>query len=250
MRQLKVLGPTVLLLFGLIIQSDLASAHQPPQAPGQGYIHLSQAAVDALIVPGTVPVFRLATYVSGGSIGGTAEANQLDHRWIAHEAPDSHPVIWDLGQQSGVVFVFPHIDHEPLSPIPYEALEFTVWGSNDSNATFPDAWILGTHDRIYRDGWDQSVTSDDWASRWVFNRSFRFVAVYANHSIHFTPGVDNNNQCQGSGEWCSFDYEIDAVGIPGVAIPDLSDWGILMLSTLLGVLLLRAILLRSKKSFA
>ena len=192
-------------------------------------------AIDALTVPGTVPpgTFSLGTYVSGGSETGTSPpndwdftsdypafdstaANALDRHWI--KAGDS-PIIWDLHVPSDDVLVFPSIDHSPNAPAPYEALEFTVWGSADPKAPFPAGWTLATLSRVYADGWiDVSAEreSDDFASLWTFRggATFQFIAVYANRSHEITPSVAENNDCSGEGVWCSGDDEIDAVAIP------------------------------------
>ena len=224
------------------------SAHPSPPAPGPGFIHIDEEQIDALIAPGIVgprlfaldtrivelPTFVLGTWVRGGVCTGTSppdrwdispcdiiftpsRANRLDHGWIQ---PTTSPVIWDLGLPSNSAIVFPAIDHPPMGPAANEALEFTVWGSNDPNAPFPGGWALGTLTRIYAEGWvdvGAAEESDDFASLWTFPGTFRFVAVYANFSIHISPDPGPfENQCGGQGAFCSFDAEIDAVGRPNL----------------------------------
>ena len=196
---------------------------------------LDLAQASNVTVPGIIPAgsYSLGTYVSGGSgLTGTSPpdswsfsrdsffdptaANGLDHHWIQGT---STPVIWDVGSGSTEAIVFPSIDH---GPVPYEALEFTVWGSNDPLAAFPTGWTLSSLTRVYEDGWidvGTSQESDDWVSVWSFPSTIRYVAVYANESVHITPDNSFKNDCLGQEVWCSFDHEVDAVGAPSVPVP-------------------------------
>lgn len=194
------------------------------------YIHHSAASVAAVTAPGKVPgPYLLGSYISGGDASGTAPANSwtfttdavfdplsanaLDHHWMQ---ASTSPLIFDMGAPTSTAIVFPSIDHGPMSPVPYEALESTVWGSNNPAAPFPAGWQLATLTRVYADGWvdvGAAQESDDYASVWAFPAgSFRYVAVYANRSVDFTPDNSDTNDCSGEGVWCSSENEIDAVG--------------------------------------
>ncbi|MEK6287600.1 MAG: hypothetical protein AABO57_17795 [Acidobacteriota bacterium] len=196
-------------------------------------LSLTLAQIAALSVPTTVPSpYTLGAYVSGppaasgsspaNTLGEIVDAtldvtaaNALDHRWV--QILDTTPVIWDLGSPSNTALIFPAVDH---TPVPYESLEFTVWGSNDPNAPFPSGWTLGTLTRVYQEGWVDSGAplgdeSDDNASLWAFAGTFRYIAVYSNKSTEITPEpVGFINDCVGEGVFCSRDAEIDAVGRP------------------------------------
>ncbi len=194
------------------------------------YVHQTAAGINAMTVPGTIPPasYALGTYVSGGVATGTSPANayawtgdatfdptaanSLDHHWMQ---VSTAPLIMDMGVPTTSAIVFPSIDH---GPVPYEALESTVWGSNNPAAPFPAGWTLATMTSVYRDGWVAAGApqeSDDWVSVWSFpSGSFRYIAVYANKSIDFTPDDPSTNDCAGDGVWCSAENEIDAVGRP------------------------------------
>lgn len=217
---------------------------------------LDLSTINALTVPGTVPAgYTFATYVpSGATASGMsapdlsitfppfgnpflcdditscthvlnpAAANSTDYHWLQSR---DQPLIFDLGTPNCTALVFPSTDHRPAV---YEALEFTVWGTNDTNAfsTFPLGWTQSTLAKVYADGWTDNGTSeetDDNASLWSFGgNSFRYVAVYANRSVHITPepvmiGDHSNNNCFGQGSFCSDDAEIDAVGRPAESCP-------------------------------
>jgi hypothetical protein len=122
----------------------------------------------------------------------------------------------DMGVTTSTVVLFPSIDHTPMSPAPYEALESTVWGSNNPAAPFPAGWTLASLQKIYADGWvdvGAAQESDDYAQAWAFPAgSFRYVAVYANRSVDITPENSDTNDCAGEGVWCSSENEVDAVG--------------------------------------
>jgi hypothetical protein len=171
-----------------------------------GSITILPAGTDVPVLSGTIPGgFTLAKYLSGcnacatGSappngygfsldpISDTSAANFLDRRWLQASAT---PVVWKLASPSNEVFVFPTIDH---GPVPHEALETTVWGSNDPDAPFPDGWTLALPTKVYADGWidvGADEESDDWASVWQFpdGHSFQYVAGYANFSVLIDPG--------------------------------------------------------------
>jgi hypothetical protein len=229
--------PALLACITLVMSFGVAHA----STPGYLYVTLS----DFNIEPGTVQdsTFTLGTYLGGadGSSGSSpandwaytldpafdaSAADSLDHRWIQSRRS---PAVWDLSIPSNGVIVFPSIDHGPMEPMPYEAVEFTAWGSNDpSTAGFPSGWELARPLTLYSDGWiDSGGTreSDDFTSEWTFGgASYRYIAIYANYSIRWKPPTDVDNECRdaGDGSWCSDDYEIDAVGRPDTTGPSAS----------------------------
>ena len=229
-----------LLLAVIVTLLALGFSGRLVYASHTAFVSTDATSIGAITVPGIVPgPYVLGTYVSGGSdLSGTSPpdawthavdsvfdssaANALDYHWLQGTTT---PVIWDLGSASNSALVFPSIDHGPMSPAPYEALEFTVWGSNDPAAVFPVSWTLATLTRVYADGWTDvgaAQESDDFASLWTFGGTeFQFIAVYANRSIEIAPTVPQTNQCSGEGVWCSFDHEIDAVGRPGAPVQEL-----------------------------
>lgn len=229
-----------------------ASGFQPAISDVQGfrteaenYLFLEKDSLERFLTDALVPdpsTLRFGTYVSGGTdIGSSPEcgvgflaggpgdlaqaASHLDRQWIHLGDPDPAPVIWDFGSGgTSLVYVFPSID---LPPFPEEALEFTVWGSNNLEAPFPDGWELGMLHKIYERGWaekplgcQEPVDSDDLVSLWGFSQRYRYVAVWANFSIsiyddftHLSWATNDNGFFSG---WQSSEAEIDAVAAPSL----------------------------------
>ena len=202
----------------------LGPADEPAYATHTPYLSLTTASVEAITVPGLVPgPYNLGTYVSGGDYsgisqpdawgfqtGGTtvpASANALDHKGVFYYAL---PVVWDLGSAQSSALLFPIIDH---GPIPNEGVEVTVWGSNNASDPFPGAWTIAELTTIYADGWvdvGAAQESDDMASLWTFGSgTYRYVAVYANRSVEFTPDSSEYDDCPSEPGWCSEEAEID-----------------------------------------
>lgn len=256
-----VFGGLLLAVIALTLLS-IGSRPQPVSAAAVALatptpLTIDLATIQALTVNSIATNYTLATYVQGAKASGTSATdlsiffppfnknflcdsivggdcgppvdpsagNTLNFRWLQ---ADVTPLIFDLGTPNCQALVFPSVDHDPAV---YEALEFTVWGTNDPNAfaTFPTGWSQGTLTKVYGKGWVDLVgnagkETDDNASLWSFgSSSFRYVAVYGNESIHITPeptlaelGPDGaiNNPCFGLGYFCSEDVEIDAVGRP------------------------------------
>ncbi len=89
--------------------------------------------------------------------------------------------VWDLGGQSNQVAVFPIVDHGPL---PQEAIEYTVYLSNDPNATVegPDGntqWVYAALDKVYLEGWISTWVADGFTTVWRLPgaQTFRYVNV-------------------------------------------------------------------------
>ena len=113
--------------------------------------------------------------------------NAVDHRWV-HDT-DEDPLVFDMGVGRNRVLLFPSIDH---LPIPAEALESTVYGSNAAAGP----WTQGNIVQVFNGGFDAAWISDDYVSLWTFGAAYRYVAVG-----HGGPGA----------ELADGDAEIDAV---------------------------------------
>lgn len=149
----------------------------------------------------------------------SAAANALDF-WSMGSGYGSD-AIWDLGEPLSTLSVLPFIDHEPF---PQEGIEYTVWGSDDPNAVFPQGWKLATLVSIYSQGWADNasvcgggINIDDFAGLYTFgNEKFRYIRVKADNSISIfdTPehttysGYGDDSGLPG---WQSVESEIDGV---------------------------------------
>jgi hypothetical protein len=69
----------------------------------------------------------------------------------------------------------PLIDHPP---VPEEALEFTVWSSDDPNPPFTSPkWTVGNIVRVFDSGWNREWIADDFVSRWRFPQRHQYIAL-------------------------------------------------------------------------
>jgi len=201
------------------------------------YVITDVETLSGLVIDDVVPSnYTLATYVSGAApgvvltspscplsvsreVGDVADAaDALDRRGLL--LMPSNDSVMDLVTPHASVTVFPQIDN-PL--LPHEGIEYTVWGSNDPAAPFPDGWKLATLVSIYKQGWENNpscneVETDDYAGLYTFGLdSYQYVRVRANNSISIfdTPehttwsGIGDD---AGEPGWQSLDAEIDAVG--------------------------------------
>ena len=149
----------------------------------------------------------------------TAAANALDF-WSMGSGFGSDG-IWDLGEALSTVTVLPLIDH---APFPQEGIEYTIWGSDDPDATFPEGWSLATLVTIYSQGWADNATVcgggvniDDYAGLYTFGQDqFRYIRLKADNSItifdtpeHTTYSISGDNS--GLPGWQSVESEIDGV---------------------------------------
>ena len=104
--------------------------------------------------------------------------------------------IWTFSSLANDYYLYPTTDHLPL---PYEALESSLWGSNDGGST----WTLGTAAEVYEQGWDPAGVPDDGATRWTFTTPVDLVAAV----VGLTQGVIGSPPYSyGDG-----DFETDAV---------------------------------------
>ncbi|HMV66748.1 MAG TPA: hypothetical protein PKA64_07850 [Myxococcota bacterium] len=91
--------------------------------------------------------------------------------------------VWDLGGLSNQVAVFPIIDH---GPIPGEAIEYTVYLSNDPTSTVIGTngntdWVEAELVHVYLEGWHTGWVADGFTTVWKLpgNQLFRYVNVIA-----------------------------------------------------------------------
>lgn len=205
------------------------------------YVITDVETLNGMVVDELVPDnYRLGSYLSGGRSGtwravsangcGFAYTEEADTRASAAESLDywsmgaggGSDAIWDMGAPYDVVSVFPLIDHEPF---PHEGIEYTVWGSNDPNAIFPDEWKMATLVRVYGQGWadnssscSEAINIDDYAGLYTFgDESLRYVRLKADNSITIfdTPDYTTFNSTGDDGVqpgWQSSESEIDAIG--------------------------------------
>ncbi len=210
---------------------------------GPGQLHVSLGTF-------TDPVGLIfATLTSNGNVAGTGTtvnkltdsytqpgpANSGDHRdynWIQNIQNNgtNNPAldqpwlgnVFDMGGQANKAVVFPIIDHGPL---PYEAVEYTVYLGNDPTSTNLADWNLATLEEVYMSGWEPDNVSiaDGFTTVWTLanpNDTFRYVSVSAVGS----QSLALVSICGGT---CGTDDEIDAVagltaqgtGVGGVPEP-------------------------------
>ena len=128
-------------------------------------------------------------YVLGGTV--PAAANGIDNLWIQTLTDTPGDAVWDLGFQATKAAIFNTIDHGPL---PQEAIESTVYLSNDlitwTQAVTERVWMEG----IYSDlsvQWDGFV----YAVGTGTSATFRYASI-----IRGGPGAlisDGDNEING-----------------------------------------------------
>lgn len=124
---------------------------------------------------------------------GVGNGNARDWYWL-HEMSGTPAtgLHFDLGGQANKVVVFPSIDHGPL---PEEALEHTVYLSNDLST-----WTRATLETAYMEGWSPDPNiADGWVGVYsgAPSTTWRYASV-------IWGGL--------SSIWADGDTEIDAVG--------------------------------------
>ena len=154
------------------------------------------------------------TYAYNGA-GSAANGNTRDYAWIQNSSPNltSNPAqdkpwlgnVFDLGGQANKAVVFPIIDHGPL---PWEAVEYTVYLTNTPGSTNLADWTLAKLDAVYLEGFESDSLSlaDGFTTVWTLpsGTTFRYVSVEAVGSQAYGGGAANSAQT-GSED------EIDAV---------------------------------------
>jgi hypothetical protein len=185
--------------------------------PAYGVFAPVAAQLGATYNPGTIPVGVPAlsvinapttffsnnptvgyTYTTDGSTNPTAGLSP-DYHFLgsAGTTPATSP-IWTFAAKTSDYYLYPTTDHTPL---PFEALESSLWGSNDGGST----WILGTVVEVYEQGWDAAGLPDDGATRWKFSSPVDLISA----QMGLTQGVVGSSlppYSYGDG-----DFETDAV---------------------------------------
>ena len=137
---------------------------------------------------GTVSIGASATYVSGGTgltgygttypadagdgLGNVSqEASNIDRYWLQFNsttADEAGSIKYSFNSATDAVVAVSGIDHGPL---PYEAMEFIVWGWTGSG------WEEGKISAIYDDGVDAAWDYDNFSSVWTFSQAYTLFAV-------------------------------------------------------------------------
>jgi hypothetical protein len=149
------------------------------------------------------------------TLGELSWGSSVDRLWAQFVNPTYG--VWDLGDASKEIVVFPQQDH---GPYPEEALEYKIWGSNDFDINDPESavWVEADLDRIYTKGWSDvgegvyETCNDDYVAVWDFNcSSYRYVKLqsiweppYDEPEIDAVKGV--------LGAWCECNYTGRTVG--------------------------------------
>lgn len=147
----------------------------------------------------------LLNYAYGGGGSAAANGNARDYAWIqntgsnfTNSAANDKPWlgnIFDLGGQANKAVVFPIIDHGPL---PWEAVEYTVYLTNNPLSTNPADWTLAVLDAVYLEGWqpDSTALADGFTTVWRLpsGSTFRYVSVEGVGSQAFGGGALNSQQ--------------------------------------------------------
>lgn len=127
-------------------------------------------------------------YTTYGSTA--ASANARDYQWLQNNGTNAstNPAydkpwlghIWDLGGQANQAVVFPIVDHDPM---PQEAVEYTVYLSDNPNSTNLADWHRAVLDTVYLQGWepDNISLADGFTTVWKLpgGQTFRYVSVQA-----------------------------------------------------------------------
>lgn len=117
----------------------------------------------------------LAEYAQRGSC--------LDMWWLQDNGDGDITTgnIWDLGAPSNQVAVFPIVDHGPM---PQEAIEYSVYLSNNPYATTIGTdgnieWVYAKLDKVYLEGWHSGWIADGFTTVWRLPdaQTFRYVNV-------------------------------------------------------------------------
>lgn len=217
---------------------------------GLSFVVTDVETLNGLTVDETIPTnFVTGNYVSGGidvqleggecslsyqQIGGSSDAEaitNLDRRaiWLS----TSNDLIMDFTDPQSTVSVIPLIDHAPL---PHEGIEYTVWGSDDPNAPFPQGWRLATLVSVFGKGFQadpncNQLETDDYAGLYTFGiERYRYVRVRANYSIsifndreHTT--WESNGDDSGQIGWQSYEAELDGVVAMQCEVPPVAEAG-------------------------
>ncbi len=126
-------------------------------------------------------------YGLGGSI--STAANSIDNLWVQTLSTTVGDAVWDLGFQATKAAIFNTIDHGPL---PQEAIESTVYLSNDQVT-----WVQAVTKRVWMEGIysDTSVLWDGfvYAVGTPNNETFRCASIIWGGDGAFQKDGDNRS---------------------------------------------------------
>ncbi len=151
----------------------------PPGITPPTYIGLVQGCSGYSYIPANYG------YTCGGASlpDYAARGRCLDMWWIQDlgDGDVTTANLWDLGGPANQVAVFPIIDHGPL---PQEAIEYSVFLSNNPNATTvgldgSTQWVAAKLDKVYLEGWISTWIADGFTTVWRLpgGQTFRYVNV-------------------------------------------------------------------------
>ena len=155
-------------------------------------------------------------YNIGSPLGYAGAANARDYQWVQDVAFNGvlNANIWDLGGQANQVAVFPIIDHGPL---PQEALEYTVFLSNDPND--PNGWVQALIDKVFLEGWQGgNVIADGFTTVWRLpnQQTFRFTSVSGVGPGSLQPNFGNEDEID---TVAGLTFEGGGLGSPAIPEP-------------------------------
>lgn len=205
-------------------------------AANAGVFTTAAAQMGAIDNPGTMPIGVPAVSVTNAPATFTNSNPTVDYSYTtdgstntnAGFTPDYHFLgsagtspatspIWTFAALANDYYHYTTIDHGPL---PDEALESSLWGSNDGGST----WTLGTVAEVYEQGWDVAGVPDDGGTRWTFSPAVDMISV----QVGLTQGVVGSPQPPYS--YSDGDFETDAVmQVPEPSSIAMSGLGLLAL---------------------
>ncbi len=164
------------------------------------------------LAPIGLPALTVANYVTTGyflsptvdysyALDSTNPASGFmpDYHWLGSGgSTPATGAIWTFATKTTAYIHYTAIDHPPL---PFEALESSLWGSDDGGST----WILGSVAEIYSMGWNATGIADDGATRWTFSKPVDMISGV----VGLTQGVVGSPLPPYS--YADGDYETDAV---------------------------------------
>lgn len=180
------------------------------------------------LIPIGVPAVTVTGYITTGYFNSPAANYSYtldstnptsgftpDFHWLGSGGTTpSAGAMWQFSSLATEYYHYTAIDHLPL---PNEALESSLWGSNDGGST----WILGTIAEVYTQGWNAAAIADDGATRWTFSVPVDLIA----NVVGINQGVVGGSPPY---IYSDGDYETDAV--MQRAVPEVPSAALLLLA--------------------